>query len=166
LDLSWNMLWYSCLIKHTETLLRTKDCCTHSLYFETSSTAVTSEPAPHRLLTFHVPNLMSIFLSLCTLPKESSQFQSPFNHLLTCLFFLRWGVAGPITQPLSSRTNPCWLSATAYSIYSHLEVISSIQNLRTCHATAIREPHKMVHLLSTKLNGSHPKEGHLQELLI
>jgi hypothetical protein len=31
LDLSRNMLWYTCLIKHTETLLRTKDCCTHSL---------------------------------------------------------------------------------------------------------------------------------------
>jgi choline dehydrogenase-like flavoprotein len=25
------MLWYTCLIKHAETLLRTKDCCTHSL---------------------------------------------------------------------------------------------------------------------------------------
>jgi hypothetical protein len=24
------MLWYTCLIKHAETLLRTKDCCTHS----------------------------------------------------------------------------------------------------------------------------------------
>jgi hypothetical protein len=23
------MLWYTCLIKHAETLLRTKDCCTH-----------------------------------------------------------------------------------------------------------------------------------------
>jgi hypothetical protein len=23
------VLWYSCLIKHAETLLRTKDCCTH-----------------------------------------------------------------------------------------------------------------------------------------
>jgi hypothetical protein len=31
LDLSWNMLWYTCLIKHAETLLRTKDCCIHSL---------------------------------------------------------------------------------------------------------------------------------------
>jgi hypothetical protein len=31
LDLSRNMLWYTCLIKHAETLLRTKDCCTHSL---------------------------------------------------------------------------------------------------------------------------------------
>jgi hypothetical protein len=26
-----NMLWYSCLIKHAKTLLRTKDCCTYSL---------------------------------------------------------------------------------------------------------------------------------------
>jgi hypothetical protein len=25
------MLWYTCLIKHAQTLLRTKDCCTHSL---------------------------------------------------------------------------------------------------------------------------------------
>jgi hypothetical protein len=28
------MLWYTCLIKHAETLLRTKDCCTHSLLHE------------------------------------------------------------------------------------------------------------------------------------
>jgi hypothetical protein len=25
------MFWYTCLIKHAETLFRTKDCCTHSL---------------------------------------------------------------------------------------------------------------------------------------
>jgi hypothetical protein len=31
LDLSRNMLWYTCLIKHAETLLRTKNCCNHSL---------------------------------------------------------------------------------------------------------------------------------------
>jgi hypothetical protein len=31
MDLSRNMLWYTCLIKHAETLLRTKDWCTHSL---------------------------------------------------------------------------------------------------------------------------------------
>jgi hypothetical protein len=28
------MLWYTCLIKHAETLLRTKDCCTHSSSFK------------------------------------------------------------------------------------------------------------------------------------
>jgi hypothetical protein len=31
LDLSRNMLCYTCLIKQAETLLRTKDCCTHSI---------------------------------------------------------------------------------------------------------------------------------------
>jgi hypothetical protein len=31
LDLSRNMLWYTCLIKHAKTLLRMKDCYTYSL---------------------------------------------------------------------------------------------------------------------------------------
>jgi hypothetical protein len=31
LDLSRNMLWYTCLLKHAKPLLRTKDCCTYSL---------------------------------------------------------------------------------------------------------------------------------------
>jgi hypothetical protein len=30
MDLIRNMLWYTCLIKHAKTLLRTKDCCTSS----------------------------------------------------------------------------------------------------------------------------------------
>jgi hypothetical protein len=30
---SQNMLWYTCLIKHAETLLRTKDCCTFFVLF-------------------------------------------------------------------------------------------------------------------------------------
>jgi hypothetical protein len=36
LDLSRNMLWYTCLIKHAETLLRTKDCWTLILIFGNS----------------------------------------------------------------------------------------------------------------------------------
>jgi hypothetical protein len=38
---------------------------------------VMREPALYRLLTFHVPNLMSIFFSLGRLSKESVQVRGP-----------------------------------------------------------------------------------------
>jgi hypothetical protein len=41
------------------------------LYFDNSSVTVLSEPALYMLLTFHVANLMSIFLCLGPLSKES-----------------------------------------------------------------------------------------------
>jgi hypothetical protein len=39
------------------------------LYFDISFSIVMSEPDLYRLLTFHVPNLMSIFCSLGHLSK-------------------------------------------------------------------------------------------------
>jgi hypothetical protein len=40
MDLSQNMLWYTCLIKHAKTLLRTKDCCA-SLLLQVQQDALT-----------------------------------------------------------------------------------------------------------------------------
>jgi hypothetical protein len=48
---------------------------TSCLYFDSSFATVMSEPALFRLLTFHIPNLMSIFLSLGHLSKESVHVQ-------------------------------------------------------------------------------------------
>jgi hypothetical protein len=47
-----------------------------------------SEPALYRLLTFPVPNLASIFLSLDRLSKESVQVRGPLWHFIKSLFFM------------------------------------------------------------------------------
>jgi hypothetical protein len=53
----------------------------------------------------------------------------------------------PHVQPPSWRTTPCRLSATAYSIYSHLLSVPgglpSIRNMRTRHVVVTREPPNM-----------------------
>jgi hypothetical protein len=46
-----------------------------------------SEPALYRLLTFHVPNLISIFLRLGRLSKGSVQGRGFFRIFVTILFF-------------------------------------------------------------------------------
>jgi hypothetical protein len=48
-----------------------------NLYFIITFATVMSEPTLYRLPTFHIPNLMSIFLSLGRLPKESVQVRGP-----------------------------------------------------------------------------------------
>jgi hypothetical protein len=45
----------------------------YNLYFDSSFTTVISIPTLYKLTTFHVPNLMSMFLSLGRLYKESSK---------------------------------------------------------------------------------------------
>jgi hypothetical protein len=49
----------------------------HLVYFDISFATVMNKPALYRLLTYHVPKLMSIFLSLGHLSKESTQVQGP-----------------------------------------------------------------------------------------
>jgi hypothetical protein len=46
-----------------------------------------SKPALYRLLTFHITNPISIFLSLGHLSKESFQVCGPFWHFVMHLFF-------------------------------------------------------------------------------
>jgi hypothetical protein len=52
-----------------------------NLYFDIYFTTVMSKPSLYRLLIFHVPNLMSIFLSIHRLSKES--IQGPLWHFIT-----------------------------------------------------------------------------------
>jgi hypothetical protein len=56
------------------------------------------EPALYKLLTFHVPNLMSIFHRLSQLSKESIQVRGSVEVFVTS-FFLRWGVVNPTHNP-------------------------------------------------------------------
>jgi hypothetical protein len=57
------------------------------------------EPAVYRLLTFHVPNLMSIFLSLGRLSRESVKVQGPLWHFVTNLFFYGEELLAPCPAP-------------------------------------------------------------------
>jgi hypothetical protein len=75
------------------------------------------------LLTFHVPNLISIFLSLGRLSKESVQVRGPVWHFVNKIIIYSEELLVPRPTP-SLRTTPCQLSTTAYSIYSQLGSIS------------------------------------------
>ena len=87
-------------------------------YLANSLAAAVIEPALHRLLTFQVPNLMSLFHYLGH-TKESVQAQGKCScHVTKPAFMVR--SCQHLTQPPSQRTTPCQLSVTAYSIYSQL----------------------------------------------
>jgi hypothetical protein len=49
---------------------------------------VHTTPSYHSMLTFHVPNRMSIFHSLGRLFKEFVQVRGPFWHFVTNVFFM------------------------------------------------------------------------------
>jgi hypothetical protein len=79
---------------------------THS--FDSSFATVMSEPALYILLSFHILNLISIFVSLDHLSKEFIQVWGPLRQFIRKLFL--WRVVSP-------TPTPCQLSATAYSVY-------------------------------------------------
>jgi hypothetical protein len=58
-----------------------------NLYLASSLETVIGEPVLYKLLTFHVPNLISIFHSLGHLSKESVQVRGSFEVFVTSLFF-------------------------------------------------------------------------------
>jgi hypothetical protein len=78
------------------------------------------QSSPYRLIVskiihtacVHVPSLISIFLNLGRLSRESLEVQGPAQHFVTTLF---------LTPSWSST--PCRLSATSSSIYSQLPSI-------------------------------------------
>ena len=94
-----------------------------NLYLANSLAAAVNEPALYRLLTFKVPNLVSLFRCLCR-TKLSVRVRG-----FVCEYFLtKYVLTGRscyyLAKPPSWRTTPCRLSATAYSIYSQLPSIS------------------------------------------
>jgi hypothetical protein len=118
-----------------------------NLYFDISSATVRSEPALYRLLTFHVPNLTSLFLSLGRLSEESVQVRGPLWHFVKSLF-LRREVVSPTPKP--QLGGPSFFGCPRLRIqYSrgylpYLEAVSSIRNLRTRHAVVRKGPRNMV----------------------
>jgi len=74
----------------------------------------------YRFLTFHVPNLMSLFHCLCYTKGSVQACGTCICFVTTPVFKVKnWNLA----QSRSLRTIPCGLSATAYSIYSQLPSI-------------------------------------------
>jgi len=96
-----------------------------NLYFANSLTAVVSEPYPYSLLTFHVPNVMSLFRWLCR-TKVSVQIRGSCKHFVMEYFFFTVRSYQHLAQPPSWCTAPCRLYVRAYSIYSQLPSILEV----------------------------------------
>jgi hypothetical protein len=62
-----------------------------------------AKPASYSLLTFHVPELMSMFSSLGHLSKESVQVRRPLWHFVTSLFFTVKSCLAPRLTPKLER---------------------------------------------------------------
>jgi hypothetical protein len=75
-----------------------------NFYFDISFATVMSGPVLYGLLTFLVRNLISIFLSLGLLPKESVKVRGPLWHFVTSSF-LMWGVVKPTPNPQTGGTS-------------------------------------------------------------
>jgi hypothetical protein len=109
-----------------------------NLYRANSLATVVSDPDLHRLLTFHVPNLMCLFHCLgCT--KGLAQARSTRIRFVTrTVFMVRscYHLAHPPTPTLEGHP----LSAVRYCLFNifastlYTGGLSSIRNLRTRHA--------------------------------
>jgi hypothetical protein len=68
-------------------------------YLDSSLETVIREPTLYKFFTFHNPNLMSIFLRLSRLSKESVQVRSSLMTFVTNLFFYGEGLLAPCPTP-------------------------------------------------------------------
>ena len=114
----------------------------YNLYLANSLAAALSEPALCRLLTFYVPNKMSLSFAWCVMPPLGTP-PSPkirvvkyFTSGVFCLqweclayeyfltFFSRVGIVSASPNPHTGGPPLFRLSATAFSIYSQLPSLS------------------------------------------
>ena len=115
---NYNPLLLPCpLLSHLTSSTPTKS----NLYLANSLAAAVNEPALYRLLSFQVPNLMSLFRWLGR-TKVLIQVRGKGSWFATKTVFAMRGFQH-IAQTPSWRTIPCRLPATAYSIYSPLPSI-------------------------------------------
>jgi hypothetical protein len=129
-------------VSHLTSCIPTKS----NLYFDIYFATVMSEPALYRLLTFHMPNLISIFLSLGRLSKESVEVRDPLWHFVTQLCFtMRSCYPTPNSQAGGPSLVGCPRLIIQYirSCPPYLEAVSSIRNPRTRHAVVTRGPFNM-----------------------
>jgi hypothetical protein len=95
-------------------------------------------------LTFHVPNILSIFHCLDHF-KESIQFWGPVWHFITSCF-LWWGVISPSYNHWAGEpphVSHLWLLIQYICSYPPcLEAIFSVHNLQICHFM-VTDPHNI-----------------------
>jgi len=86
-----------------------------NLYFANSLTTVVNEPDLYRILTFHIPDLMSLFHGLGHTKGSVLAQNTGIRFVTKSIFKAR--SCKHLTQPSSWRTTPYRLSLFAYSIY-------------------------------------------------
>jgi hypothetical protein len=139
LDLSRNMLWYSCLIKHAKTLLGTKDCCTYSL-LHAQQDALTqykdllhisllfekshrwevrrhSTPFYHNFLLFK--NWRRLMRSLCCLYVYLTVCPCLYLSTCPCVFPNYWGFWG-LWGPFCVGLSACLFLPSPIFVTSHV----------------------------------------------
>jgi hypothetical protein len=115
------------------------DSCTpikSNSYSDSSFTNGMSESTLYGILTFHIPNLMSTFLSLGHLIKESVKVEA-LCYISYQAYALQGGVISPVLNPKLEDhpflvIHDCLFNIHGYLTY--LQAICSIQNLRKHHA--------------------------------
>jgi hypothetical protein len=112
-------------------------------YFDVPFATGMREPALCRLLTFHITNLMSIFIALSRLFQESVQIQGRIQHFSTSIFSL-WGVNNTTPNPqviVTTLVNSSRLLIHyTRSLLPYLEAASSIYNVKTRCAVVTNGP--------------------------
>jgi len=129
---NYNPLFLLYSVLHLTSCTPTKS----NFYFANSLAAVVNEPYPCSLLTFHVPNLMSLFRWLCR-TKVSVQIRGSCKCFVTDYFFYSEALLGPRPTPKLVYHSLLAVRTCLFNIFTaavHTGVCSSIHNLRTCHA--------------------------------
>jgi hypothetical protein len=99
-----------------------------SLYFAISSTTALSENALYILLTFHIPNLVSIFFCLGLLSKDTVQVRGFLRIFVTSFFFYGEELLAP-RPTLKLEDYP--LSAVRDCLFNIF--VAALQNWRGLH---------------------------------
>jgi hypothetical protein len=140
-----------------------------NLYLANSLAAAESEPALYRLLTFHVPNLMSLFRCLAYQRINPGLRQVFLFHNTDNFYGEELSTPRPTPKledhPLSALRD-CLFNIFAATL--HIEGCFSLHNLRTCHAlgtgthfswliglTQFKFPTAPVHLTSLHFTSLH-----------
>jgi hypothetical protein len=92
-----------------------------NLYLASSLETDNRQATLYKLLTFQVPNLISIFRRFYSFIKKYFQVRGSLENFVSIFFTVRGFKTR--THPLSFKTAPCYPSATAYSTYSQLTAI-------------------------------------------
>jgi hypothetical protein len=98
------------------------------LYLASSLETVIMEPALYKLLTFHDPNLVSIFCCLGNLSNESVQVRGFLEIVITIFFYGEWLLA-PRPTPKLEDDPLSFVRGCLFSIFA-----ATLGSWRTCHA--------------------------------